>query len=393
MSEQSDRFERLIWRVNELIQGDGAVVTWDDKIIDPHSPNRRRQIDVTIRRDGLLTFVECRDHQGPQDAQWIEQLIGRRLALGADGIIGVSSSGFTSTALNTAQAMGIVLRDVRDLSDAEICDWGRALKVRLYFFHFPKFNIELVFAAPPTPVPADAEVKAALCRPEIARMMFNAVASQVDKYLFPAQPKGTVRFDIGIGPEWAWSIDGNLVAELRVSGEATLREMPAEGPIVRSYEAPTATSDAMIQIFDDMGETAVIHEGENVACTIDLTGIELPMSLFRYAAYESEAIRNYARFEIVGIERMMRWDSSVSVILSARGNLKNMANQRPLGMLATCARCGGANEWTGKERRGDPIIGLGDDAQHPNEYETLAEYRCASCGDTDWAAIGANRPE
>jgi hypothetical protein len=39
-------------------------------------------------------MVECRQHQSPQDVQWIEELIGRRVSLPADSAIAVSSSGF-----------------------------------------------------------------------------------------------------------------------------------------------------------------------------------------------------------------------------------------------------------------------------------------------------------
>ena len=67
-------------------------------------------------------------------------------------------------------------------------------------------------------------------------------------------------------------------------------------------------------------------------------------------------------------------------------------SERPLGMLVTCRRCGGTNEWTGRERRGEALTGLGDDPQAPNEYEMRAEIRCTGCGHTEWAAVGGTTP-
>jgi hypothetical protein len=97
--KKSKAFEQQIHRIHELLDGSGAEVVWNDHIPDPDNPSQPRQIDVTIRRDGKLTHVECRQHHTRQDVQWIEELIGRRTSLGADSIIAVSSSGFTSGSL------------------------------------------------------------------------------------------------------------------------------------------------------------------------------------------------------------------------------------------------------------------------------------------------------
>src|SRR5258708_18015877 len=96
-------FEQQIRRIHELIAESGAEVTWNDHIGDPDNPPRTRQIDVTLRLNGALTLVEWRLHKAPQDVQWIECLIGRRLSLCAQSVIAVSSSGFTTRALSKSQ--------------------------------------------------------------------------------------------------------------------------------------------------------------------------------------------------------------------------------------------------------------------------------------------------
>src|SRR4051794_624558 len=63
----SDSFEQLIKRVHQLLAESEAEVTWNDRIQDPDNPARLRQIDVTIRQNGVLTLVECRQHKSPQD--------------------------------------------------------------------------------------------------------------------------------------------------------------------------------------------------------------------------------------------------------------------------------------------------------------------------------------
>jgi len=95
MTKKSEKFELQIRRIHELLEQKGSEVTWNDKIPDPDNIKQPRQIDISIKRDGKLTIVECRIHQKSQNVKWIEELIGRRLSLKADAVIAVSSSGFT----------------------------------------------------------------------------------------------------------------------------------------------------------------------------------------------------------------------------------------------------------------------------------------------------------
>src|SRR5260221_7722697 len=127
-------FEHQIERIHKLLEGEAAKVTWNDKIPDPHNPDQLRQIDITIQRDELKIHAECRIHQSPQDVTWIEELIGRRVSLGADAIIAVSSSGFTAGAIRKASAFNIHLRTLGTLSDDEGPLWSNiALPVMVYY--------------------------------------------------------------------------------------------------------------------------------------------------------------------------------------------------------------------------------------------------------------------
>jgi Restriction endonuclease len=98
------KFEQEISRIHELLEGDDAEVTWNDRIIDPDNPERLRQIDITVKKQRRLTIVECRIHKNRQDVKWIEEMIGRRESLRADNAIAVSAAGFTKGAVESRQA-------------------------------------------------------------------------------------------------------------------------------------------------------------------------------------------------------------------------------------------------------------------------------------------------
>jgi hypothetical protein len=72
MTKESEEFEHRIHRIHELMEGSGAEVTWNDRHPDPDNPSQPRQIDITIKRGGSLTIVECRLHKQRQDVKWIE---------------------------------------------------------------------------------------------------------------------------------------------------------------------------------------------------------------------------------------------------------------------------------------------------------------------------------
>jgi hypothetical protein len=126
-------------------RGSGAEVTWDDSLPDPDNPSQPRQIDVTIRRDGFLTLVECRLHKGRQDVKWIEELMGRRISLQAANVIAVSSSGFTEGANKKAAAYGVALRDLRDLTPKEVANWGCTIEMKIYYYEYEGLNLVVLF--------------------------------------------------------------------------------------------------------------------------------------------------------------------------------------------------------------------------------------------------------
>jgi hypothetical protein len=148
MEKPSKQLEQKIERIHRLLEVEGSTVTWNDHIPDPDNPDQMRQIDVTVRRDDFLTMIECRLRAKPQDVQWIEELIGRRISLKADAAIAVSASGFTKTAREKAAKYGIHLRDFATLTPEEIQNWGRKRTLRISFCEFAQVVLTLRMKEP-----------------------------------------------------------------------------------------------------------------------------------------------------------------------------------------------------------------------------------------------------
>src|SRR5215472_12755803 len=184
-------FEQQVRRIYELIAESGAEVTWNDHIGDPDNPPRTRQIDVTLRRNGALTLVECRLRKAPQDVQWIECLIGRRISLGAESVIAVSSSGFTVGALAKAQRYGIITRDLQRLTDEEVESWGQRIDLTLYYYQYSDLELSFGFSPESFQTINHDVLRAELRSHPYLRSLFNAADKHLtDKNLMsgPLQP-------------------------------------------------------------------------------------------------------------------------------------------------------------------------------------------------------------
>ena len=142
---RSQNFEKLVSRIHKLLSDEETEINWNEKIPDPDNPSQSRQIDILVKREGVITHIECRTHNKPQDVKWIEELIGRRLSLNADFIIAVSDSGYTKGAIAKAKKFEIILRNLRELDDEEILQWGRKSEITLTYYGFLNIGMRLLF--------------------------------------------------------------------------------------------------------------------------------------------------------------------------------------------------------------------------------------------------------
>ena len=144
MTEQSKEFERLASRIEGALAPLGATVTCPDHLVD-RVTRRKREVDVSIRaRVGstdLLITVECRDRAKMEDVTWIEQLATKRDDIGANLTIAVSSSSFSSAALEKARFLRIETRIIEEITETEIVSWTQRLEAQFFETEVWRFTL------------------------------------------------------------------------------------------------------------------------------------------------------------------------------------------------------------------------------------------------------------
>jgi hypothetical protein len=305
--KDSEAFEQQIHRIHELLEGSGAEVTWNDHVRDPDNLSRQRQVDVTIRRDGKLTLVECRDQQPPQDVTWIEELIGRQMSLGADKTIAVSSSAFKAGAALKAKRHGILLRDLHELTDLEIKVWGgEDIAITLYFYQYSDLEVSLCFNRESIPRLDMDLVRSELANHPAVQSLFNASAKQLGTLnLMGAEHAGrTVSFDIRLQfPRF--QLQGESVIEVDFRGKACLNAREIMSKAVLGYGEPrSAQRQATVEKFS-LGETSIVHDVDRISVFLDISQVVMPpfcqIRRFRIAGHnemEHEAV------ELRGIDKL-----------------------------------------------------------------------------------------
>jgi len=268
----SKRFERQIERIHQLLEAEGTEITWNDHIPDPDNPSQPRQLDVAIRRDGLLTVVECRLHKVPQDVTWIEELIGRRISLGADAIIAVSASGFTTTARAKAERYGVILRDVASLSRQEIQNWGRRWKLTISYCEFSKVTCTVkVQTASPCATPTITGADGMPIKPLVWRLVLQEIMRHLDQGGWHGLLSTTV-----MSVTIPLLIDGKPPVAIEMKADVRRMSDDVSVASVITYADPTSSkSHAQIGHFD-LGESEIVENCDDVAMIIDLSQVKVP---------------------------------------------------------------------------------------------------------------------
>ncbi len=306
--KNSDAFEQRIHRIYELLEGSGVDVTWNDHVPDPDNPSQQRQIDVSIKRNGMLTLVECRDRQSPQDVTWIEELIGRRASLRADTVIAVSSSGFTAGALQKATSFGIIVRDFRHLTDLEIRAWGGQIALTLHFYDYADLNVSLCFERQSIPKLRMDAVRSEFASYAGVQSLFNAAAQQIDNYNLLSEEHVGQSVAFGIRLELAgFQISGESVIKVAFSGNVRLVSRNVSPKAVLAYVDPTEKAGAgqiNVETFA-AGNSSIIHDADRVSIVLDLSQEEIPpLWQFRFFNVVGQEEVGHEALEIVGIDKL-----------------------------------------------------------------------------------------
>jgi hypothetical protein len=277
--KDSEVFEQQIRRIHELLEGSEASVTWNDHIPDPDNPSRSRQIDITVRRNGNLTMVECRQHQLPQDVQWIEELIGRRASLRADSAIAVSSSGFTGVAIKKASAHGIILRDLEEVNEREVKKWGEQVALTLYFYQYSDLELSLCFDRESLRKLQSDVVMSELETDPAMQSLFSAAAQQLGtmNLLREEQHNRVITFGLRLDFD-GFRVCGERVLEVDFRGKARLISRSVISHAVFAYGQPghgPEARDASVEKFA-LGETSIVHDTDRISVFLDVSQEEMP---------------------------------------------------------------------------------------------------------------------
>lgn len=282
MSTASEHLEQQVQRIHELIEQPRSIVTWNDRIVDPDNEAQARQIDVTIRRDGFLTIVECRLRQRPQDVNWIEELIGRKLSLGANAVIAVSASGFTAGARAKAATYGVILRDFRCLTTDEVKHWGCATRVSVSYMEY--LWIELDFGIPESQW---GKITRAHISPQIVQGLIypvlNEVANRVAEMKLPPSATATAEARLEPGNLLVGEV---LVPEVvaTVKAKHILKELNLASVV--AYDAPLTEAvdrEAFIESLDN-GLFEITQSSNQVIVDADFSSVDIPPNTQFYGA-------------------------------------------------------------------------------------------------------------
>ena len=308
MSEKSDHFEQMIARIQELLEGQGVDVKWNEKILDPDNPTQPRQIDVSIRKDSLFNIVECRTHNRTQDVKWIEELIGRRVSLNADTVIAVSDIGFTSGAIKKAAKYGILLYDLLNLSKEQIESWSNAVKVSIFFYRFDEFEISLFFN--PTDISnLDSEIVGKELKNYYGlRSILNAPLDIIDNQnlILEENRNKNVSFGVMLKIE-NFLLQGKVVEGIEVKGKVALEKIDLNVPTAIAFGVPNTNikeRNVYIQKFN-LGQTEIIHHNKNLSVSLDLSKLDVPQFWqFRYIKINASDENSIEKLEIIDPEKI-----------------------------------------------------------------------------------------
>ncbi len=306
MPDSYKALERQVQRIHRLLEDAGASVIWNERIPDPDNPEQLRQIDVSIRRDGTFTMIECRDHKSPQDVKWIEEIIGRRISLEADSVIAVSSSGFTRGAKAKAINNGVILRDFATLTDNEISEWGQRSEFSLIFCEFRDVKLLLEVTGVPTRQPAlTTESGKSIDLSEPLRGIANEARSKVSNNSFHIF-KTKLPTDL--------LVDGIRPKGVAVQGRIRTRIKRFQKPIIRKYlDATNNDRKAIVENFP-IGETQIIRGPKTCTLVFDLSEIKIPdRCIFCSPVFHDPNGIVASNAEIVGTANIMKFNIKVDI--------------------------------------------------------------------------------
>lgn len=306
-------FERQVERIHQLLERDPSKVVWNDRMPDPDNPDRTRQIDIRIDRDGETVHVECRIHNTPQDVKWIEELIGRRASLRIDIMIAVSSSGFTEGAIKKAAAFNIHLRTLSKLTDDEIRVWVDPAKAWLVFYEFVdcRLSIDMDCAGLPEPIALTNEDGTAV----EWRSLFESIMKQLDEA--PELDHNSIAFGLKI-PSAPILVGGQRPYRVKFESRSRRLRKPVRLTTILQYANPHSEEliSAHVQKHAD-NAVEIIRSADQAAIVSDSTCVTVPPnSVFHCVLFDfvEPTMMNWVK--AVNPQLAMQFDVTIAQIVT-----------------------------------------------------------------------------
>jgi Restriction endonuclease len=283
MPRQGRALEQLVAEL-ERVLGPTDVVIQSPEFILGRNTGERREVDVTLRtRAGssdLLVMIECRDRQGRQGVQWIEEVASKQENVGANKAVAVCPGGFTRGARHLADAKQIDLRTITSLTGPEVFRWltvrrrhwnieYRVIKFRTAQDRHVQLEPELDARFNPNPGLIPVLMRRADRMPISVHVLWRTV--QKDKLFAGFEPNKQYEITHAIDvsgdppPYQIRAVDGLVdLLGLEVSGllDYTVQELP----ISRLVEYADG-SGALLQT----AEIEAVHEGARLVLRLNVT--------------------------------------------------------------------------------------------------------------------------
>lgn len=278
MTKTSEKFEKQIKRIHDLIEQSGSKITWDDRLPDPDNPAQPRQIDISIRREEILTLIECRIHNKPQDVKWIEELIGRRISLQAESVIAVSHSGFTKGAILKAKRHGIILRDLKTLTEEEILQWGHKTGVWVSYHKFSNITLSFLFEERARGIITANNVFDYLTKVENFFKILGPIVGEINKKNPQQFRDNKTDVFVQLFPKKE-NIEGFPINEVIFRSDYQILKMEAQIPSVVAYDGPEIDALERVALIEevDLGDFEITQSSNDVSVALDFNMIGIPL--------------------------------------------------------------------------------------------------------------------
>ncbi len=279
MTKTSEKFEKQIQRIHDLIEQPDSEITWDDRFPDPDNPTQSRQIDISIKREGVLTLVECRIHKKSQDVKWIEELIGRRISLQADAVIAVSHSGFTKGAILKAKSHGIILRDLKTLTEDEILQWGHKTRVWVSYHEFSNIVLSFLFQDNARANITGQNVFNYLTKEENFFKILEPIVREIDNKNPKQYDKNKIDLHVQLFPKNE-KINGFPISEVLFNSDYRVIKMEGQIPSVVAYDGPEIDALERVAFVEDveLGDFEITQSSNDVSVALDFNKIGIPLN-------------------------------------------------------------------------------------------------------------------